>query len=211
MEDLKIKKETLVRWAHDIRGPLSILKGYLKFSQYPMTEDDKEKYLQAANKALDKLQNIVEEVEVEIYPENHSQYIFKKTDEKEKTVKTTSGEQKVLLVDDDDSIRKQWRDFLEKQGVSVVELASGEELLQCSLDFSEINMAIIDFQFTNSELNGFDVIEYLKQKQVPEIHLCTGVGNDPEVRKKAMDLGVYSVIVKPIQDEAFQSVLETHS
>lgn len=112
------------------------------------------------------------------------------------------ADQHVLVVDDDPGIRTQWRNILKKAtGHTPIELSRGEELLKASIDYSKVLTAIVDYQFEESSLNGLDIIEYLKQKKVPKIFLCTGFYEDKDIIKRAKALGVIGIIPKPIPED----------
>jgi CheY-like chemotaxis protein len=101
----------------------------------------------------------------------------------------------------------QWQIILKKRGYNVIEARSGEELLGMRIDFETIQTAIVDYQYEDSDLNGLDVVEYLKRKNVERIYLCTANYQDKEIVQQAKALGVASIIAKPIHLKNLETIL----
>ena len=102
---------------------------------------------------------------------------------------------RILIVDDEESQRKQLAGFLNKQGFSVTTAASGPEALdRCHAQNFEI--ALIDLK-----MPGMDGVELLKElkRLSPEIQviMMTAYGS-VESAVEAMRLGAYDYINKPI-------------
>jgi len=93
---------------------------------------------------------------------------------------------------------KQFSREMTKRGKNVVLLEKGEELLMRPLNLNDFATVVVDYQFENSALDGFDIVEYLKSQKVRRIHLCTGCYDNPAVIKRAQELGIVSIISKPI-------------
>ncbi|MBI2342198.1 MAG: response regulator, partial [Deltaproteobacteria bacterium] len=120
----------------------------------------------------------------------------------------TNGTSAVLVVDDDPEMRKEWRELIARQTkLQSIELTSGEELLSSQIDFSTVKIAISDYKFENCALNGIDVLQYLKRKNVPTLILCTSMSENPEVRKAAEKIGVRHILSKPIDEESVRKII----
>ena len=63
---------------------------------------------------------------------------------------------KVLVVDDESRMRKLVRDFLVKDGYSVVEAADGEEAVDVFMSDKDISLIILDVMMP--KLDGFHII-----------------------------------------------------
>lgn len=124
--------------------------------------------------------------------------------EKRKVAKAASIQGPVLVVDDDVDILVQWRSIL--KGYETLEFSDVKKLLYGKIDYSRINQAIVDYQFSGTSVDGLDVIRYLKGKGVDRIFLCTGFYSDEDIRRKALDLGVVTIIPKPIPDDVVGSI-----
>ena len=77
---------------------------------------------------------------------------------------------KVLVVDDESRMRKLVRDFLVKDGYSVVEAADGEEAVDVFMSDKDISLIILDVMMP--KLDGYGVAEEVrKMSDVPIIML----------------------------------------
>ena len=76
---------------------------------------------------------------------------------------------KILIVDDEEHIRELIRFYLDKEGFSVVQAASGEEALHL-LENEYIDLAIVDIMMP--VMDGFQLVEEMKEmKDIPVIML----------------------------------------
>lgn len=81
---------------------------------------------------------------------------------------------KVLVVDDESRMRKLVRDFLVKDGYSVVEAADGEEAVDVFMSDKDISLIILDVMMP--KLDGYGVAEEVrKMSDVPIIMLTAKV------------------------------------
>ncbi len=103
---------------------------------------------------------------------------------------------RILVADDDDMVRDTVSKILETFGYRVETAAGGRQLLEIVDDSYDVILLDIDMP----ELNGFDTIEALNELgyQIPILFL-TGAGSmDNAV--KAINMGVYDFLTKPIDD-----------
>lgn len=185
----------LKKQAHDLRSPISVLKGYLEFKSEDILSEDEEAYVEALKMCVERLTRIADTLDRQARGVATAASVVTQTQSTPQTELMGDG---VLIVDDDPSLRLQWRLFFKKRAVPTIEASSGEELLGRHLDYSTVRGAIVDYNFEGSALNGFDIIEFLQQKGVAQIHLCTGQHAEENVQIRARSLGVVSVIPKPI-------------
>lgn len=68
---------------------------------------------------------------------------------------------KVLVVDDESRMRKLVRDFLVKDGYSVVEAADGEEAVDVFMSDKDISLIILDVMMP--KLDGYGVAEEVRK------------------------------------------------
>ena len=104
------------------------------------------------------------------------------------------SEKSLLIVDDEEGIRRVLREFFKRKGYSVFEAENGEDALQL-IRSEKISAVLLDMK-----MPGMDGIETLKR--LLEINpklgvvMTTAVQDDDTVRK-ALELGAYSYILKP--------------
>ena len=191
--------------AHDLRSPIAVLTSYLEFKSNQILAADEEEYLVALRNSVAKLIAITDELAASA-TSNPTRLVSVNASAVHVT-DSLAGNDTILVVDDDLGMRLQWRRLLTKKGFKIIEARSGEELLSMSLAYESLRMAIVDYQFEGSDLNGLDVIEYLKRKNVELVHMCTGNFDDPEVCRQARQLGAASVLSKPFNLQAIDAAI----
>ena len=101
---------------------------------------------------------------------------------------------KILVVDDEERMRKLVRDFLVKEGYEVVEASDGEEALECFYEDKEWALILLDVMMP--KLNGFEVLQEIREhSKVPVIMLTAKSGEEDELQ--GFSLGVDEYIAKP--------------
>lgn len=101
---------------------------------------------------------------------------------------------KVLVVDDESRMRKLVRDFLVKDGYTVVEAADGEEAVNIFMADKDIALIILDVMMP--KLDGYGVAEEVRKlSEVPIIMLTAKSDEKDELR--GFDLGIDEYITKP--------------
>lgn len=190
---LPFSKNSLRKVAHDLRGPVSVLQGYHDFRKNTLQDGDEREFWHAARASLVRIQKVIEELESLVIPRNDFS-----EDKEEIPSASQEGQPKVLLVENDETLRLQWRDVLHEKDFALIEIKNGEELLKKNLDYKMIQTAIVNYEYEGSALNGFDVVEFLKRKGVPKIHLCIGEERELSVEGSVRDLGIESIIRRPV-------------
>lgn len=121
-----------------------------------------------------------------------------------------SGEtrQRILVVDDDEHIRKSLAQYLEMEDFDVDVASSGPEALSRAGQQAP-DLVLLDIMMPG--MDGFEVVEKLRQeaatRQVPII-LLTARGQDTDVIK-GYQLGVSSYLTKPFNlDELVDTIRE---
>ncbi|MDO8527486.1 MAG: ATP-binding protein [Deltaproteobacteria bacterium] len=103
----------------------------------------------------------------------------------------------VVIIDDDASMLEQWRLILEKNHVPVILSSSYEDFVNQRITPKISSIAIVDYHFENSELNGLQVIRKLKEQGFQNLYLCTAEYWKPSIQKEAKELGV-TICPKPL-------------
>ncbi|NPA15597.1 MAG: response regulator [Deferribacteres bacterium] len=79
---------------------------------------------------------------------------------------------KILIVDDEDSIRFLYRQELEDEGYEVVEAASGEEALRVLEENPDIDLVVLDIKM--KAMSGLEALQHIvKNKRNLPVILCT--------------------------------------
>jgi len=138
-------------------------------------------------------------------------------------VLSVTGNEPIVIIDDEPSMREQWRMVLAKEGIMAETYACYEEYILRQAQDERGQTAIIDYHFDNSELNGIEIIKKLKGQGFDNLYLCTAEYWKPSVQKMAKELGVAlcpkplpKIVVTPLlckegQGEVDQSLCSTPS
>jgi DNA-binding response OmpR family regulator len=104
-----------------------------------------------------------------------------------------SGHGRVLIVDDERSIRRLLASYLESAGLSVIEVADGEAALQV-MRKRETDLALVDVMLPG--LDGFEVVRQARIFTDIPILLVTARGEEAQ-RVAGLELGADDYVVKP--------------
>ena len=104
-----------------------------------------------------------------------------------------SSAARVLVVDDEHSLRKLLRLYLEKEGYVVVEAENGLDALS-RLRRGGIDLALVDVMLP--ELDGFEVVRRIRTESAIPIILITARGEEAQ-RIAGLELGADDYVVKP--------------
>src|SRR5881396_915564 len=114
---------------------------------------------------------------------------------------------KVLLVDDEDSLRKVMRDLLERDGYSVSEARDGVQALD-QIDRVGPDIIVLDLNLPGRD--GYGVLSHLRSRpataSIPVIVLTAKGDEDNEVR--VFELGADDFLTKPFRARALSARLE---
>lgn len=100
---------------------------------------------------------------------------------------------RILVVDDEPSIRRLMRLYLVKAGFTVEEAATGSEALAI-LRRGNIDLAVVDVMLP--EVDGFDVVRKARQSSAIPIILLTARGEEVN-RVAGLEVGADDYVVKP--------------
>lgn len=112
---------------------------------------------------------------------------------------------KILVVDDEDRMRKLVKDFLVRKDFVVVEAEDGEEAIKLFFDDKNIKLIILDVMMP--KMDGWEVLETVrKYSQVPVIMLTAK--SDERDELKGFELGVDEYITKPFSPKILVARVE---
>jgi DNA-binding response OmpR family regulator len=107
----------------------------------------------------------------------------------------------ILLVDDEDSVRKVLAFPLERDGYDVIQAADGEEALQ-KFDAHPVDLVVLDIMLPR--LDGLEVCKRLRAKSTVPIIMLTA--RDDELDKViGLELGADDYMTKPFSIREFRS------
>ncbi len=111
----------------------------------------------------------------------------------------------ILLIDDDDFIRKVLASVLEKAGYAVIDARDGESGLRL-VDLKQPDVVITDYKMPG--ISGLEVLTELVRKQpgLPVVML-TAFG-DVSLTIKAIQAGAYDFIEKPIKNRELLEIIQ---
>ena len=114
---------------------------------------------------------------------------------------------KVLLVDDEDQLRRVMRDLLERDGYSVTEARDGVEALD-QVDRHAPDIIVLDLNLPG--LDGFGVLSHLRSRpataEIPVVVLTAQGDEDNEVR--VFEMGADDFLSKPFRARALSARLQ---
>lgn len=106
-----------------------------------------------------------------------------------------SGQKKILLVEDDDSLAGVYLTRLEAEGFEVRRVSNGEQALAAALEYHP-SLVVLDAMMP--KVSGFDVLDIMRN--TPEtanirVIMLTALGQDSDI-ERAKQLGVDDYLVK---------------
>ena len=111
----------------------------------------------------------------------------------------------ILVVDDEQRMRKLVRDFLTKQNFRVLEAADGEEAVDVFMENKGIVLVILDVMMP--KMDGWETCREIRQySKVPIIMLTARGGENDELR--GFELGVDEYIAKPFSPKILVARVE---
>jgi type II secretory ATPase GspE/PulE/Tfp pilus assembly ATPase PilB-like protein/ActR/RegA family two-component response regulator len=121
--------------------------------------------------------------------------------------KVTRLKRKVLLVDDEDSLRRVMKDLLEREGYVVSEARDGVQALD-EVDRTGPDVIVLDLNLPG--LDGYGVLSHLRSRpataDIPVIVLTAKGDEDNEVR--VFELGADDFLTKPFRARALSARLD---
>jgi type II secretory ATPase GspE/PulE/Tfp pilus assembly ATPase PilB-like protein/ActR/RegA family two-component response regulator len=132
---------------------------------------------------------------------------FELLDQLEEPLKVTRLKRKILLVDDEDSLRRVMKDLLEREGYVVSEARDGVQALD-QVDRTGPDVIVLDLNLPG--LDGYGVLSHLRSRPatagIPVIVLTAKGDEDNEVR--VFELGADDFLTKPFRARALSARLD---
>ncbi|GAG72180.1 unnamed protein product [marine sediment metagenome] len=107
-----------------------------------------------------------------------------------------TGEQgRILVVDDEESVRDLLQRVLKEAGYNVVTAANGQEALD---KMSELSIGVVLLDIKMPGLDGFQVLDHIRQRSDIPVIMLTAIGEVTNVRD-SLALGADDYIRKPFK------------
>lgn len=100
---------------------------------------------------------------------------------------------KILIVDDEERIRRLLRMYLEREAYTIEEADNGEDALQKATDF-DFDLIILDLMMPG--MDGIEVCRRLRERKATPIMMLTAKGEEAN-RVQGFEVGTDDYIVKP--------------
>jgi len=116
--------------------------------------------------------------------------------------KDTPGNGRVMIVDDEESVRKVLRLSLTKAGYDVVEADHGGKGIEAiGSDDNALMMDVILCDIRMPKINGLEAITFFRQ-QYPSVPIIVVTGYpDQKMATDLLSKGVFDYLVKPVDNE----------
>lgn len=112
---------------------------------------------------------------------------------------------KILVVDDEQRMRKLVRDFLNKQGFAVLEAENGEQAVDIFFENKDIALIILDVMMP--KMDGWEVCREIRQYSEVPIIMLTAKGDEKD-ELLGFELGVDEYITKPFSPKILVARVE---
>ena len=112
---------------------------------------------------------------------------------------------KILVVDDEERMRKLVKDFLIKSGYEVMEASDGVEAVDKYLENQDIKLVILDVMMPR--LDGWGAVKEIRQYSQVPIIMLTAKGDERD-ELQGFKLGVDEYITKPFSPKVLVARVE---
>ena len=112
---------------------------------------------------------------------------------------------KILVVDDEERMRKLLHDFLTKKGYSVLEAGDGEQALEVFFSNKDIALVILDVMMPR--LNGYEVLKEIRNYSECPVMMLTAKSEEAD-ELQGFKLGVDEYVTKPFSPRVLMARVE---
>ena len=112
---------------------------------------------------------------------------------------------KILVVDDEERMRKLVKDFLVKKGYRVIEAGDGIEAVNTFMEQQDISLIILDVMMPR--MDGWDTVKEIRQYSKVPIIMLTAKGEESD-ELTGFKLGVDEYITKPFSPKILVARVE---
>ena len=112
---------------------------------------------------------------------------------------------KIMVVDDESRMRKLVRDFLTREGFTVIEAGDGEEAVDLFYENKDVALIILDVMMP--KMDGWQTCREIRAESKVPIIMLTAKGDEQD-ELKGFDLGVDEYISKPFSPKILVARVE---
>ena len=112
---------------------------------------------------------------------------------------------KILVVDDEERMRKLVRDFLSKKGYRVIEASDGMEAVDIFMEQQDVSLIILDIMMPR--MDGWETVKEIRQYSNVPIIMLTAKGEEND-ELTGFKLGVDEYITKPFSPKILVARVE---
>ena len=114
----------------------------------------------------------------------------------DETTMCNDGQPRILIIDDDSSVREMLTRALEEEGFEILVASDGEQGIDIFRDDGDIDLVLTDLKMPG--MSGIDVLDQVREiDPLTEVVVLTGFGVD-EIALEAMKKGAYDYLQKPV-------------
>jgi UDP-3-O-[3-hydroxymyristoyl] N-acetylglucosamine deacetylase len=114
---------------------------------------------------------------------------------------------RILVVDDDESIRETFAMVLEDEGYLVETAKDGKEAID-KISANYYDLALFDFRLP--DMTGLDILSVVKEKTQNLVKIMVSGYPSPENSLRAKGLGVVEFVQKPVDIEYLLSIVKKY-
>jgi DNA-binding NtrC family response regulator len=114
---------------------------------------------------------------------------------------------RILIVDDDRSIRRTLEKFLGSEGYEVTTAHDAPSAVTAVLGSDPTDLVLLDLGLPGG--SGFDVLTALADREVKPTVVVVTARDDMQSTVKAIQLGAYEYVVKPVDIDRLRTVVKT--
>ncbi|MGH7743167.1 MAG: sigma-54-dependent transcriptional regulator, partial [Candidatus Eiseniibacteriota bacterium] len=111
----------------------------------------------------------------------------------------------VLVVDDEDDIRRMLARVLEKEGFTVAQADSGEQAL-ASLEQKSFDVVLLDIRMPG--MSGLDALTQIRERRPESAVIMVSGESSPANALKAGRFGAYDFVTKPLESAQIEYLLD---
>lgn len=112
---------------------------------------------------------------------------------------------KILIVDDEDRMRKLVKDFLSSKGYTVVEASNGEEAVEIFLNQKDVSLVILDVMMP--VMDGWETCRIIREYSKVPIIMLTAKSEEAD-ELKGFEMGVDEYVTKPFSPKILVARVE---